>query len=365
MMRFLSVFCLCLLGCVTTEKSNQVSDSVQSSEKLKVTHATGFTISQLADGYSITVRNPQDTSQVLDTYKVSYKDTIGISIPIENAVLNSTTFGAFFQYLDALDKVKGMTYTDGVKSEPILELIDSGAIVEMISGDGVDFERLLELNPDAVFAYSFGQADFSRYEEQGIPVVLLMDYKETHPLGRAEWIKVVGCFLGKYDEAVEIFEEVEAAYLKVMNQAMLHSTLPSAFTGSRYGDFWYAPGRDSYIAKFIQHAGANYTFQHLEGQESAELDFEQALVTISQADYWGLVVSSEEPFNYDDISEMSPMYENLKAFKKRQIFVCNTAEKDYFGEAVMEPHLILSDLYKIFHPKAASDSAFHYFKPIR
>jgi len=363
-MRYIFIFCLFAAACADTPSEKQKT-AMEPADELPVNYATGFTIRSSNDGYSITVRNPHDTSQVLGTYLLSNSDSSGIHIPIESAVLNSTTFGAFFDHLDALSIVEGMTYTNGVKNERILELIESGDITEMISGDGIDFERLLELNPDAVMAYSFGDADFSRYEELGIPVVLLMDYKESHPLGRAEWIKVVGCFLGKYDEALTIFQEVEEAYLEVRNQAMLHSTLPSAFTGSRYGDFWYAPGRDSYIAKFIRDAGAIYTFDHIEGQESAELDFEQALITISEADYWGLVVSSEEPFTSEDILEMSPLYENLKAFKDGNIFICNTAEEDYFGEAVMEPHLILSDLYQIFHPDTESDSTFHYFKPIQ
>ncbi|MGB6036974.1 MAG: ABC transporter substrate-binding protein, partial [Cryomorphaceae bacterium] len=350
-------------SCSSPKSNNEVAGGT-SDEGLRVKYATGFTINTSGDGYSITVRNPQDTTQVLGTYSLNESDTNVISIPTETAVLNSTTFAAFFDHLDALNAVKGMTYTDRVKNHRVLDLIESGEIAEMISGDGLDFERLVSLNPDVVFAYSFGEADFSRYEELGIPVVLLMDYKESHPLGRAEWIKVVGCLLGKYDEAVQIFKEVEKKYLAVKNQAMYHSTLPSAFTGSRYGDFWYAPGRDSYIAKFIRDAGATYTFDHIEGQESAELDFEKALITISEADYWGLVVSSEEPFTSKDILEMSPLYENLKAFKENQIFICNTAEKDYFGDAIMEPHLILADLYQIFHPNAESDSTFHYFKPI-
>ncbi len=363
MIRFLPFLFLFILAC-SPAKTEQTEVDNTNSAQLQVKYATGFTINTSDEGYSITVRNPQDTSQILGTYSLTNLDTSGIRIPIRTAVLNSTTFGAFFDQLDALGSVKGMTYTDGVKNQRILDLIESEEIVEMISGDGLDFERLLKLNPDVVFAYSFGEADFSRYEELGIPIVLLMDYKESHPLGRAEWIKVVGCLLGKYDEADAIFQKVEEAYAKVRNQAMLHSSLPSAFTGSRYGDFWYAPGRDSYIAKFIRDAGASYTFDHIEGQESAELDFEQALVTISEADYWGLVVSSEEPFTSEDILEMSPLYENLKAFKNDQIFVCNTAEKDYFGDAIMEPHLILADLYHIFHPNAESDSTFHYFKPI-
>jgi len=363
MNKILLIFCLVAAGCSSTKSNNEVTGE-SPAEALKVKYATGFTINAGDDGFSITVRNPQDTTQVLGTYSLTESDTSGISTPIETTVLNSTTFGAFFDYLDALGTVKGMTYTDRVKNERILNLVETEQIAEMISGDGIDFERMLELNPDVVLAYSFGEADFSRYEELGIPIVLLMDYKESHPLGRAEWIKVVGCLLGKYDEAAEIFDEVEKEYLEVKNQAMYHSTLPSAFTGSRYGDFWYAPGRDSYIAKFIRDAGAQYTFDHIEGQESAELDFEKALITISEADYWGLVISSEEPFISEDILEMSPLYENLKAFKENQIFICNTAEKDYFGDAVMEPHLILADLHRIFHPNSESDSTFHYFKPI-
>jgi iron complex transport system substrate-binding protein len=364
MNRVLVFFCLYLVGCeISTPREELTRGKI--SQELPVKYASGFSIATIDNGYFITIRNPQDSSQVLGTYLFSDSDSTGISVPIETTVLNSTTFGAFFDHLDALNTVKGMTYTSGVKNTEILNLIESGEIAEMISGDGIDFERMIELNPDVVLAYSFGEADFSRYEELGIPVVLLMDYKEPHPLGRAEWIKVVGCLLGKYEEAVEIFDEVETEYLKVKNQAILHSTLPSAFTGSRYGDFWYAPGRDSYIAKFIRDAGASYTFDHIEGQESAELDFEQALVTISQADYWGLVVSSDEPFTSEDILEMSPLYENLKAFKEDQIFICNTAEEDYFGDAIMEPHLILSDLYHIFHPDVERDSTFHYFKPIR
>lgn len=363
MNRIFLLLSLFVVGCSQSKLNSEVADKTNS-DKIEVQYATGFSIRRIADGYSVTVRNPQDSSQVLGTYSFTDSDTSEIQVPIETAVLNSTTFGAFFDHLDALSVVKGMTYTSGVKNSDILDLVETGEIREMISGDGIDFERMLELNPDVVLAYSFGEADFSRYEELGIPVVLLMDYKESHPLGRAEWIKVVGCLLGKYEEAEAIFQEIEAAYIAVKNQAMLHSTIPSAFTGSRYGDFWYAPGRESYISKFIRDAGASYTFDHIEGQESAELDFEQALVTISQADYWGLVVSSEEPFTSDDILEMSPLYENLKAFREKQIFVCNTAEEDYFGDAVMEPHLILADLYHIFHPNVESDSTFHYFKPI-
>lgn len=352
-------------GCSSSAESSE-NNSRPSGEFIEVRYATGFTIMKDDDGFSITVRNPQDTLEILANYRISTTaDSGGFMAPLESFVLNSTTFAAYFDRLGINDYIKGMTYTDRVMNENLRQRIDSGEILEVISGDGLDFETVLDINPEAVLAYSFGEADFSKYDEADIPVVLLMEYKESHPLGRAEWIKVVGCLTGKSDMADSVFNEIEQAYVGIRNQAMLHSYLPSAFTGSKYGDFWYAPGRDSYVAKYIRDAGASYTFDHIEGQASAELDFESAMLRISEAEFWGMIVSSEEPFTREDVLEMNPVYENLQSFKNNRIFVCNTAEKDYFGDAVMEPHLILSDLYHIFHPREGQVPDFHYFKPIR
>jgi iron complex transport system substrate-binding protein len=364
-MRFLTLFLSSIILACSGGQNSQEKAEPADGDQTAVRFAKGFTIMSNQDGFTITVRNPQDTTEILGTYVLGSKDSSSISVPINRAILNSTTFGAFFDHLEALDEIKGMTYTQRVLNDRISKRIESGQIQEVISGDGIDFERVLQINPDAVFAYSFGETDFSRYEELGIPIVLLMDYKESHPLGRAEWIKVVGCFLGKYEKAKAIYDEIEDRYQQVQFNAMLHSYRPSAFTGSRYGDFWYAPGRDSYIAQFIRDAGAQYTFDHIKGQESAELDFEKALIEISDAEFWGLIASSEEPFTKADILEMNPLYEKLTAFQKNQIFVCNTQKSDYFGDAIMEPHLILSDLYRIFHPQPDQDSTFHYFNPIR
>lgn len=352
-----------LVSCASVG-TNQNSVRTVDRERIEVKFSTGFIISKTEDGFDILIRNPQDTTQILGEYLLSSSDTAKLQIPIEKTVLNSTTFGAFFDKLEALNEVKGMTYTESVMNSQLKEKIAVGEIKEMITGDGIDFERVLEIDPDVVFSYSYGETDFSRYEELGIPIVLLMDYKESHPLGRAEWIKVVGCFLNRYEDAEQIFQEVEQNYMDISLNAVLHANKPSAFTGSRYGDFWYAPGRDSYIAQFIRDAGATYAFEHVQGQSSAELDFEQALVDISKTDFWGLVTSSEEPFTKADILSMSPLYEDLNAYQADQIFVCNTQKSDYFGDAVMEPDLILADLHKIFHPQSGQDSTYNYFKPI-
>jgi iron complex transport system substrate-binding protein len=242
--------------------------------------------------------------------------------------------------------------------------LKSGAAIEITSGNDLDFEQLLKLAPDVLMVYQYADSDFSRYTEEGIPVVMNMEFAESTPLGRAEWIKLVGCLTGKLKESVEIFDGIEKRYRDLRTQVAFKSSLPLVFTGSKYGSSWFAPGRDSFIAQYIRDAGGIYSFEHIEGQGSTELDFEGVVSIITQADYWGFLISSEDEFSYQQVLEMDGIYSELKAFKRGQIFVCNTAKVDYFGDAVMEPDRILADLIGVFHPDLTPDHVFHYFRPI-
>ena len=40
----------------------------------------------------------------------------------------------------------------------------------------------------------------------------IYDWKETHPLGKAEWIKFIGYLVGKQDEANDYFKHLEIRY---------------------------------------------------------------------------------------------------------------------------------------------------------
>ena len=41
--------------------------------------------------------------------------------------------------------------------------------------------------------------------------------------------------------------------------------------------------------------------------------------------------------------------------------MCNATFSDYFGDAVMEPHIILADLISIFHPDYVPNHTPKYF----
>ncbi len=337
--------------------------------KVKLDYAQGLRIWKNKANYKVEIRNPRDTAKLMATYffdserSKSAGDTI--AVPIGKAALNSTTFIAFFDKLGLADLVKGVTFTDRVMNTHLKDQIARNETVELISAGKLDFEKVLDLQPDLFMAYSYGESDFSRIEAQKIPVVLNMEYLESTSLGRAEWIKLVGILTGKYEGADSVFTEVKKSYENIRSQVAMSSHVPSVFTGSRYQNSWFAPGRDSYIANYIHDAGGNYVFRDLEGAGSTEIDFEVALKAISDADYWGMVVSQDEPYTLETVREEDPRYASFNSFKADHIFVCNAAKTDYFGDAVMEPDEILKDMVAILHPEVLPERDFKYFHPLR
>ncbi|NEN23764.1 ABC transporter substrate-binding protein [Cryomorpha ignava] len=337
-------------------------------QKLQIDYAQGLRIWKKGDEYRVEIRNPRDTSEGVKSYFFTIKNidnkSDSISIPVKTAALNSTTFIAYFDKLGEAGLVTGVTFADRMMNENLLNQVAQGKTIELISAGELDFEKVLSLDPDVFMVYSYGDSDFSRIEKQGIPVVLNMEYLETHPLGRAEWIKLAGILTGKAQEADSIFKSIENRYRDLQTKVEGSLSSPSVFTGSRYSDIWYAPGSESYIASYIRDAGGSYVFNNLEGAGSHEIDYEVALKAISDADYWGMVTSQDDPFTMQSILEMDDYYGTFKSFRDSNIFVCNAAKTDYFGDAVMEPDVILADMIAILHPDVLPNYVGKYFRRV-
>ncbi len=75
-----------------------------------------------------------------------------------------------------------------------------------------------------------------------------------------------------------------------------------------------------------------------------------------------MVASGE--LSYQKILDTDRRFTQFASFKKGQIFACNTAEVDYFGDAVMEPEKILADIIAIIHTDLMPTHEFSYFSPV-
>ena len=160
----------------------------------------------------------------------------------------------------------------------------------------------------------------------------MAEYAEGHPLGRAEFIKVLGWRTGQLEAAEGVFLEVETAYLaakRIATQAAEERGRPVVFAGSSKGGKWTAPGEDGLVAQLLEDAGAAYVFQEASADRlgiakvgaNFEVETEQCAWLASRCDAFGKVVYAPEGWTVEQARMEAPWFE----FDGRLAFHCNTA----------------------------------------
>lgn len=347
-----------LLGSIACQ--NQPRDDVridpENGRPVSNKYASLFAISVHGADTIVYLLNPESFEDTLAQFSTGMDFSASATI--------STTHLPMFQKLRAMDDVVGAGFTDYITDPDVHERLEDGRLRAITSSDKLNFEVVIDVQPDVLLVYPYGNENYDRYQQAGIAVLPISEYAESHPLGRAEWIKVFGLLTGNYDEACRIFDALAEDYEATRRKAAESTTAPLVFTGSFYKGRWSAPGGDSFVARFIEDAGAQYAFAEYPGSENVELDFERVLEKISNADFFGKVLHREGQVTRDDFLEENRRFELLNDFGDEQLFYCNTYTSDYFGHGLLEPQLMLSDLYHIFHSTGADSADFHYFKPL-
>lgn len=299
----------------------------------------------------------------------------------------STTHASMFDRIGAVDQISGVGFSNLIRNENTRALIDAGKVTDLGGEDDVDFELLVDLYPDVFLVYPFGGADYGRFQEAGIPCIPICEYREVHPLGRAEWILAIGLLSGNFDEALVAFDKIAREYFEAkleiesfrgeMPLLRVEEALdtmiadldtiarPSVFAGSFAEGIWYAPPGNSFIGVFLQDAGASYLFDDVTENGNVELQFEKLFDLAYDVDWWGKVIYEKGDLTQEHIRADDERFAELNAFKKKQVFYCNAAETDYFGDGVVEPHVMLRDLIEIFYPECQEAYEPVYFKTIQ
>jgi iron complex transport system substrate-binding protein len=120
-----------------------------------------------------------------------------------------------------------------------------------------------------------------------LEIVLNSEYMETHPLGKAEWIKFIAAFYDKANFADSIFNEIETEYLELLQLTSSIKDKPTVFTGMPWNGAWYVPGAKSFQAQLLKDAGANYLWG--KGNEERSSLTKAKEIVIDQAydaDFW-------------------------------------------------------------------------------
>jgi len=368
------IYCFCIINifsCKNTPTNSEYSNTTSTQ------YAQNFTIEKQANYTILKVKNPWKEADISFTYivydrgnpKPEYSEkAIYIQRPVERVACTSTTHIALLNVLNVADKLVGISGTKYVYNERVRVRIASREIREIGTETGLNYEVLTDAEPDLVFTYGMSaDNNISKLREAGLTPVVLAEYMDHSPLGRAEWMKFVAVIMGKEVEATETFAATAVNYNELKTLVKKATTpLPSVLVGMGLSGNWYVPGGESYVARHIADAGGNYLWKDSRGTASLQPDFEVVYEKSRNVDKWiniGLVN------NANDIIAADERYADFKALKNRELYNGSKRKSsgggyDIYESAVVHPDLVLKDLIKAFHPDLLPEYEFYYYEKL-
>ncbi|MFW5975083.1 MAG: ABC transporter substrate-binding protein [Bacteroidota bacterium] len=344
---FAAFLFILLQACQTDGLKNNSSQksNVEYASMFSVDTVYGFTRISIPDAWN---KNQDSTKLLLIPKNDRVPDNVAddyllLRTPLKRLAVMSGTHIAFLDLLNELDKVVGVGDFRLIKNPEIRQRIQAGRIKEIGINNTFKKEQLLEADVDAVLVSPYENQTFKSLTDMGITVIPVPDYLETLPLGRAEWLKFFSLLTGKSKEAGKIFRQTTHKYHSLKGKLENIEDRPTVFSGKPYGGVWYQPGGASYMATLFEDAGADYLWSENSKTGGIPLDFETVYARAANADFWRLVVKSDQDYQLQNLLNEDERYKDFMAFRKRQILVCNVARVPYYEEAPTEPHVVLAD----------------------
>lgn len=340
-------------------------------DTVPIKYASNLTILS-CDGFTeVNVRNPWDTTLTLATYLLVDADSplpddlpagTVIRTPVSNALIYATVHTSLVQQLGAIEAIGGVCNARYINSPQLKERIASGEVADCGNSMSPDLERILMLRPQAILLSPFENNDrYGRVADLGIPIVECADYMETSPLGRAEWVKFYGRLLGRAREADSMFCATESRYLALRDSVADVSVRPGVVLDRRYGQVWNVPGGASTMAAFIRDAGGMNPFDSYQQSGSVAIAPEQVLATAHDAPVWLIRYNQVKDKDLRELAEDAPENSRFEAYRRGNVYGCNTRYVDFYEEVPFHPDYLLADLISVIHPETGIVPSRRYF----
>ncbi len=337
-------------------------------DKATITDAKGLVITYAKSYKVVKVVNPWRGAKSGFTYVLNQcgakapaltGDLAGatvIEVPIKTASIMATTHAPQFDALGQADKIISVDTPSFYSTASVVKRIASGAVTGTGGGSNANVELLVSLKPDVVMTYGTGAGSFDGIDKllsAKLPALVEAGYMEETPLGRAEWVKLVGALTNTESRAEAEFARWKTDYKALAAKVANVNQRPVVISGSMYQGTWFMPGGRSFAAQYIRDAGGAYPWSSDTSTGSLSLDFEAVLDKGFDATVW--VNAGFEWKTLGDATAEDTRYARLPSFRAGNVFgndkrVNATGGSDYFETAVVRPDLVLADMISVLHP---------------
>lgn len=351
----------CLLSCKnqavdrsdkSADELYQMADSVWNdttdvSDTISIRYAKGLQVDYQADGIHVSISNPDPSA------KHSKAQEIVITKPSRRFICTTALQLGNFEVLGLEDCIVGMNSLKNLFSPRVKQQMEQGRTVQIGKEGNFDLETVIASRPDYIFVSVSKHGGFEGLKDCGIPLIPHHGYKETDPLGQAEWIKLIGLLTGETKRANAVFANIEQKYNKLkatVAELPKEEKRPTVISGRQLRDGWYIVGGKSYMAQMFKDAGADYIMADNEDSGGTTLDFEAVYARGIHADFWQTDGSYDGEFTLQTLADEDERYATMEAYKQGHVLFCNLSKTPYRELAGVQPHLVLADFVKAFHP---------------
>ncbi len=375
----ITVLIFFLLGACRNSHRTSIIGTEEFDTALSVKFARGFEINPHPHFVKLTVLNPWQNATGIE-YNYFLSDTVKkssrlddftwiIRTPVRNVVCLSTTHIGLLSFISQTGTVTGVSGKNYVVNALVREKIENGDIADVGYDEGLNYELIVDLYPDVVFAYGVSVSVTNivrKLNELGIPVVLIGEYLEPDPLGKTEWVKAVAACYEQLTQATEKFDSVVVRYNTLSSLAANTGTRPEILLGLPWQGTWYISGGQSYIARLIHDAGGNYIWRDFDFNESRPMGLEKIYEKALTAEFW---INSGEARSLKQIIATDPRFGNLPPMINGNVFnndnqLTSFGGNDFYETGVTEPDIILSDLISILHPHLLPSHKLKYYRKV-
>lgn len=332
----------------------------QKVDTVKNEYAKAFRIIYHPNKVQIEILNPE-SQEVVKNYWIRNENTSqGNSFPhkIKRAVTFSSTQVGMLERLQLTNKIVGVS-----NYRYLCHPLDQSRVKEVGDIQNANLEKIVALHPSIIFYSGFVKNNpaIEKMKDAHLKPFLIYEWKETTPLGRAEWIKVYGALFNKQQEANALFHKIKQKYLTIKEKLSRAKTHPSVLSGTYYNGVFNAPAGDSYMAKLFKDANANYVYSSSKGTGSLSLPLEKVILQNKHTKYWLNASASTAR----QVLQQNQKMRLLGAFKNREMYSYFMKKNCFWANSPAEPGKVLEDMGKILHPKLFSDHTLSFYEKMK
>jgi iron complex transport system substrate-binding protein len=218
----------------------------------------------------------------------------------------------------------------------------------------IDYEKVLTIKPDLLVTYTISASEpqyIAKLKSLGIPVLVIFEQCESHPLAKAEYVRLFGALTGRQERADSCFRLIKDRYCALADSlAGSDRKRLSVLMNIPYADAWYLPGSDGYMSRLIRDAGGQVLGAQ-KGSVSGVITMEDAYSLSLEADMWlcpGYCRTREQLAtlhhlfpHFGPLAKGLPIYNNI-------LRATSGGGNDFWESGAVRPDLILKDLRAIF-----------------